>query len=222
MQGDDVEAMGEGARGDYWNLFYRARAETLAVPSQFALFALGEAAPDAVFVDLGCGTGRDAIYFASTGRRVVGVDGSEAAVEHCRKTAEKHGVAARFLSSAIDAGDLVDRVKDALGDTSGPTTVYARFFIHAINDAEEKALLASAARLCGADGMLAVEFRTRRDASLAKVTGAHYRRFVDPQAFIANAAEAGFECRYFVEGFGYAKYKDDDAHVARCILTRRG
>lgn len=221
MRDEGETTSGEGARGDYWNVFYRAGAESLAVPSQFALFALGETAPDAAIVDLGCGTGRDAIYFASTGRRVVGVDGSEAAVEHCRRTAEKHGVSARFLSSAIDATDLVERVRAELGDAPGPVTVYARFFIHAINDAEEKALLDGAARLCGADGMLAVEFRTKRDASQAKVTEAHYRRFVDPQVFIANAAAAGFVCRYFVEGFGYAKYKDDDAHVARCILTPR-
>lgn len=67
---------------------------------------------------------------------------------------------------------------------------------------------------------MAAEFRTIRDAQQAKVTAEHYRRFVNPLVFMANANTAGFATDYFVEGFGYAKYKDDDAHVARCLMRK--
>lgn len=213
---------GEATRGDYWNSFYRAKAASFAAPSQFALFVLGETTSRGPMIDLGCGTGRDAIYFSSQGRAVVGVDASEAAVEHCRQVAANNNLSARFLASRIDAPDLATRIHAELkGAPQGPVTVYARFFIHAINDEEEAAFLALASDVCGPGGLLAAEFRTIRDAQQAKVTAEHYRRFVDPLCFMANANNAGFTPEYFVEGFGYAKYKDDDAHVARCLMRRR-
>src|SRR5690606_29849465 len=128
----------EAARGDYWNDFYRAKAASFAAPSQFALFVLGETPQNSRMLDFGCGTGRDAIYFASQGRVVVGIDGAEAAVEHCRNLAGTNGLHARFLSSRIDGPDLAARIRAELeGAPEGPLTVYARFFVHAINDVEE-------------------------------------------------------------------------------------
>lgn len=212
----------EAARGDYWNDFYRAKAASFAAPSQFALFVLGETPQNSRMLDFGCGTGRDAIYFASQGRVVLGVDGAEAAVEHCRNLAGRNGLRAKFLSSRIDAPNLASRIREELGGApEGPVTLYARFFVHAINEEEEEAFLSLAAELCGEGDLLAAEFRTIRDAQQAKVTAEHYRRFVDPLRFMANASAKGFVSEYFVEGFGYAKYKDDDAHVARCLMRRR-
>lgn len=213
----------ENTRSSYWNEFYRAKAASLAAPSQFALFVLGETSADSRILDLGCGTGRDAIYFSSQGRHVVGVDASEAAVAHCTKVAKDNGLSARFLTSTIDAADLLDRAaREFEGAPRAGMTVYARFFVHAINDEEEMALLRLAAGICSKGDLLAAEFRTIRDAQQAKVTAEHYRRFVNPLDFMANATSVGFTTEYFVEGFGYAKYKDDDAHVARCLMRRNG
>ena len=209
----------EEARENYWNQFYGARAKTLAVPSQFALFVLGETADDCSIVDIGCGTGRDALYFSSQGRKVVGVDASVAGVEHCARTAADNGLDATFLASVVDSPSLADEIKRASG-SDGPNCVYARFFIHAINDEEEQDFLTLASHLCKDGDLLAVEFRTLRDAQLAKETGAHYRRYVNPLTFIHRAISHGFASDYFVEGFGYAKYKNDDAHVARCMLRK--
>lgn len=209
----------EEARESYWNGFYGARASTLAVPSQFALFVLGETDDDCAIVDVGCGTGRDALYFSSQGRKVVGVDASVAGVEHCSGLANTNGLDAKFIAAPIDSATLADDVKAVLS-SDGPACVYARFFVHAINDEEEQAFLALASSLCRDGDLLAVEFRTLRDAQLAKETGAHYRRYVNPLTFIHRAISHGFSSDYFVEGFGYAKYKNDDAHVARCVLRK--
>lgn len=43
-------------------------------------------------LDLGCGTGEDAVMLASQGRRVHAIDVSEAMVERCRQKAEAHGL----------------------------------------------------------------------------------------------------------------------------------
>lgn len=143
----------ETTRSRYWNDFYRTKAASLAAPSQFALFVLGETETDSQIVDLGCGTGRDAIYFASQGRHVVGVDAADAAIAHCSKIAADNGLPARFLASAIDAPDLLDRIsREFDGTPRAEVTVYARFFVHAINDEEEAALLRLAAGLCRKGG----------------------------------------------------------------------
>jgi SAM-dependent methyltransferase len=205
----------------YWNGYYgRAAAAFSPRPSQFAAFFAGEIEPGTLVVDIGCGNGRDSLFFAQAGFETIGVDGSSAAVEGCQAAARGAGLArARFLCSRVEDTALGGRVAELAGPAA-PRALYARFLLHAITEAQEDALLATAAGLCRAGEILAVEFRTLRDVAQTKVTGAHYRRFIDPLHLIAAASRHGFATRYFVEGFGYAKYKADDAHVARCIFAR--
>ena len=53
------------------------------------------------------------------------------------------------------------------------------------------------------------------------MTDSHYRRFVLPASFEARALGRGFDVLYTVEGFEFAKYREDDAYVARTIFGRR-
>src|SRR5215207_813088 len=86
-----------------------------------------------------------------------------------------------FIVADIEEPGLADRIR---GD-GGPRIVYARFFVHAITEAEEESLLDLAAEITDPGDLLAVEYRTVRDSSGAKVTETHYRRFVLPAAFEA-------------------------------------
>ena len=206
-----------GDRSGYWNDYYAASAATQRpLPSQFAAFVAGELKGPTRVIELGCGNGRDSIFFASYGHDVTGVDGSESAVAAASATAKAHGVQASFLVSSIDDPALPER----LGAASGPLTIYARFFVHAITDREEQDFLTLAAGLTSPGDLLAVEYRTVRDQTGAKVTGAHYRRFVAPATFQARALSNGFEVTYATEGFGFAKYRQDDAYCARELFTR--
>ena len=207
---------------DYWNKYYSTQISSyLASPSQFAVFSLLEMNDVDLIVDFGCGSGRDGLFFASQGKNVIGIDQSQAAIELCSKQAEKHNLdGAEFWCSTVDNPDLVDKMIEKRGDRS--VALYARFFLHAIDVEKENAFLQMASKFCGPTGVLAVEFRTIRDASLSKVTDKHYRRFIEPLDFLSRAKKVGFEPTYFVEGFGYAKYKEDDAHVARFILVNNG
>jgi SAM-dependent methyltransferase len=204
-------------RSDYWDEYYAARATTRRpLPSQFATFVAGELDRPHRVIELGCGNGRDSIFFSSFGHEVVGVDGSEAAVAASSHLAEALGEQATFVHSAIDDPALADR----LGEGDGPKALYARFFIHAITDEEEQVLLDLAATVTNPGDLLAVEYRTIRDQVGAKETETHYRRFVLPATFQARALERGFEVTYAVEGFGFAKYRHDDAYVARTLFRR--
>lgn len=201
----------------YWEQYYAsAGASTRPLPSQFATFVAGELPGRHRVVEFGCGNGRDSLFFSSYGHDVVGTDGAEPAIKGCAALAERLDADARFVHSDIDDPGLASRV----GTTSDPTVVYARFFLHAITEAEEASFFDHAVNLTNAGDLMAVEYRTVRDLSQTKVTERHYRRFMDPVAFMTRAAQRGFEVSYAVEGFGFAKYKEDDAYVARCILRR--
>ena len=54
-------------------------------------------------VDLGCGTGENALACAARGLEVVGIDGAPTAIERARRKAAERGVAARF-----EVGDALD------------------------------------------------------------------------------------------------------------------
>lgn len=208
----------DAEREDYWNAYYAStRTSVRPLPSQFATFVAGELAGPSRVIEFGSGAGRDALFFASNGHDVTGVDASEAAVESCATLAASLGDSATFMSATIDEPELASKIRV----TPGGTLVYARFFVHAITDEEETAFLDLAAQLTSPGDQFAVEYRTVRDSSGAKVTGTHYRRFVNPTSFNAKAVLHGFDVTYAVEGFGFAKYKQDDAYVARALFVKR-
>lgn len=203
---------------EYWNRYYGARTSPVPnIPSQFAAFVALEVAEDSTIVDIGCGSGRDSLFFAHAGFTVLGVDASSAAVSLCQRTAEERGASrASFLCCSVDDPELSVRISAA---AAGRIVVYARFFLHAIPEEAELAFLQTAANLANLD-LLAIEFRTDRDAQQTKVTDSHYRRFIPPLDFLSRAAKFGFSPVYFTEGFGYAKYRNDDAHIARVLMRR--
>lgn len=68
-------------------------------------------APGARVLDLGCGTGEDAVFMASLGVRVHAVDVSPAMVEATRAKAERAGVSDRVTASVLAAESVA-----SLGD----------------------------------------------------------------------------------------------------------
>ena len=71
--------------------------------SELKRVVLGDRIAPCRAVDLGCGTGSNAVWLARQGFAVTAIDVSPSAVERARERAEKAGVSVRFL-----AGDLRD------------------------------------------------------------------------------------------------------------------
>lgn len=207
---------------DYWNHYYAKSRKRAAptVPSQFATFVANELGGlDPLFIDIGCGNGRDSLFFANYGFNVVGIDASEEAIHGC--VARNDGKTnASFLCRDLTDPKLVDEIKEMRGER--PIVLYARFFLHAIDEEAEAQVLKLAQSICGSTGLVAAEFRTDKDEVQSKVTDAHYRRFINPIDFLGRASQFGFSSTYFTEGFGYAKFRNDDAHVARIFLSPNG
>ena len=74
-------------KSDYWNSYYASRAVLkLSAPSQFAAFVAQEAGDAHLIIEVGCGNGRDSLFFARHGFQVVAIDGSEAAILKCEES----------------------------------------------------------------------------------------------------------------------------------------
>lgn len=204
----------------YWNDYYqKLKDRELLLPSQFATFVAAECGDAHVIVDVGCGNGRDSLFFSKLFGSVVGLDSSEGAVQSCVGQAEKLSLSnVKFHRSSVESDDFLEVLKSVCRDNMGrKIVVYSRFFVHALNEEGETAFFdALSAALRPGDGV-ALEYRTVRDSSGAKFTPQHYRRFVSPPNVYSKLEARAFKLMYAVEGFGMAKYRVDDAYVARSL-----
>lgn len=207
---------------NYWDSYYGGAPSAAAIaPSQFAAFMMGEMPTGCDVFDIGCGAGRDALFFAQQGFSVTGIDASQVAIDVCERRSDELGLSqrARFVREDIESMSLSELVRCRSG--GAPKTLYARFFLHAIDEDSEMAFIRLAAGALCDRSLLAIEFRTHRDSMLKKETPGHYRRYIEPAQLISRLNAHGLQVRYFVEGFGYAKYRADDAHVARVLCVKQ-
>lgn len=215
---------GGASNAGYWDSFYSLQSSP-ELPSQFALFVAnelltGQLPTPAAIIDIGCGNGRDCLFFARLGYATAGIDRSSAAIAACTQRLARE-LGAEHPMPVLCAGEADQNDLHRLADTfTGPLLLYSRFFFHAIDAAAEARVIANAAAiLAHHGGALASEFRTLADAASAKATPQHYRRFIDPDAFADRLGAAGLSVQWRAEGRGMAKYRADDAHVARLIAV---
>ncbi|WNK00305.1 class I SAM-dependent methyltransferase [Thalassospiraceae bacterium LMO-JJ14] len=219
---EDSKSLAE--RLKHWDQAYK-KSSVPPYPSQFAVFVCDYLSANQNIVEFGCGSGRDSIFFAWQGYKVVGLDGSGAAIDIChREAARTLAETAEFrrllVEESWDEKQLDQLSSHILGslDPARATMVYARFFLHILTAMEQKKFLDLLMRLSDPGMMYAFEFRTHRDQGQSKIAQPHYRRFIDPIEFIQDIKARGFKVDYFIESFGMAKYKTEDAHVARVVF----
>lgn len=83
-----------------WAREYRRTPETYiwgTEPTTFARQVVALLPLSARILDLGCGEGRESVFFAEAGFEVVGVDASRAGIAKARRLAEARGVRVRWL-----------------------------------------------------------------------------------------------------------------------------
>ncbi len=119
------------------------------VPPEVRALVEGEAPlPPGRALDVGCGTGISAVYLATHGWQVLGVDWVAAAVERARRRAQAAGVTgARFRQADVEAADfLADEAPVSLWLDVG--------CLHGLAAASRPRYAAHAARLVAAGGLL--------------------------------------------------------------------
>lgn len=204
-------------KSKYWDSFYAKRTGALK-PSPFAVHVHGQI-PEARGFDLlevGCGNGRDSVYFAQAGCSVTAIDTSEAAIAACRDT---HGDAALFVHGKVAEIGIRPGSFDA---------AYSRFVLHAMTLDEELDALKAIAEALKPGGRFFVECRSINDPLARKgevlspterIDG-HYRRFIVADDLLQRVADVGLQVESIVESNGLAVFGDEDPVVIRLVASK--
>lgn len=203
---------------EYWDEFYRARAVDFVpgTPSPFSGWVRPQLTQD-VLVEIGCGTGRDGLWFAEQGHRVVGVDYADAAVAECNARAAARTLDARFqVCNLYETRDMLALVDELAGRRPD---VYARFLLHSLEDRGRANLLRVLRGLLTGGGRAFLEFRTDADAAARHVLEDHFRRYVSLAEVCREVEAAGLRVDHCEEGPGFAPYREEDPVCARMVIS---
>ncbi len=198
----------------FWEAFYSNKKGVLN-PSPFAIFLVDNYPIKGSMVELGCGNGRDSLYFADNNIDVLGID-------QCKNiVAELNGIGVK--NAEFKAADFTN-----LGNLGTFDVVYSRFTLHSVNKKQASSTMIWAYKSLNAGGRFCIEVRSILDDFCgdgeevekdAFVTD-HYRRFIRLEEMVAELEEKGFTIDYQIEATGLAKYKNEDPSVIRIIASK--
>jgi 2-polyprenyl-3-methyl-5-hydroxy-6-metoxy-1,4-benzoquinol methylase/gluconate kinase len=165
------ESFGKSA---YWNRYYAGVGHEQG-PTPFAEHVVRSVTGKPIrLLEVGCGSGRDAVYFASVGHSVVGLDSSHAAIERCRAINGAGDV--RFVQGTISNCEILDgEVFDV---------IYGRFVLHAMTKEEEKSFLRRSYDLLATGGRLMIAGLCNANANVMKVVAATSSRTIPAARFV--------------------------------------
>lgn len=125
--------------------------------------------PGPVLLDLGCGNGRFTRGLARPGRRVIGVDVAEAAIDRARAELleQPGGIQAEYRQMDITDPAAAQRLRDELGECH----VFVRGVLHVLDRSARRQVGAVMATLLGSTGVAVVAETNHRGGSLAYLAG---------------------------------------------------
>ena len=203
---------------EYWNRFYKDNPPMIIEESLFAKFVSEYITANRTLIDLGCGNGRDSLYFCSLGMNVVGIDMSKEAITALNNKNGKDGsfVCGDFVTEITRYNNCVDYF-------------YSRFSLHAINEAKENILLKNVYSALFPEGLFFIEVRSVKDELFGKGKeicrntfeyGGHSQRFIVMDELLDHLSMAGFIIKYAEQKKGFAPYQDEDPEVIRIIAEK--
>lgn len=203
----------------YWNQYYKNRVCSLE-PSPFARYVATLVESGRDMVELGCGNGRDAVFFADRGLHITALDMSQEAITQLQSRGIPN---AQFL-----CGDFVN---SDIHQPGSYNYAYSRFTIHSINRNQEQVLLGNLFRGLRPGGKLFIEVRGVNDPLFGKGKQVernayfydnHYRRFIVLDELVDSLEQRNFRVEYAQERTGFAPYGNDDPPVIRIVAAKPG
>ena len=204
----------------YWEKYYNRKKKIdigFNDPSGFGTFILDYLGKSySRIIELGCGNGRDSIYFAENEKTVLAID-------QCKNTISELKKINKNLSA-----DTADFTNMPLDNGFKPDAIYSRFTMHSIDEAGEDRTIDWASKLLKPGGLFLLEARTVLDplCGIGENKGGnvwftdHYRRFVVADEIAEKFVKKGFEVQYKIEQNNLSVYKDDNPVVLRLIVSK--
>lgn len=203
---------------EYWNSYYKNIQGKENKPSNFAVEVENRLITNAHILELGCGNGRDSLYFISKGHNVIGIDGSNTAIEILNNITSDVSGALFVCENFVKCKTLYQMQYDC---------IYSRFTLHAITEEQEDELLSNVRGALNKGGFFCIEARTIHDdiygkgrevAHNAFIYNNHFRRFIDVDKFKNKLNRMGFHIISIEESKGFSRTEDSDPFLMRCIV----
>ena len=198
----------------YWEKFYKKIRKKRLPQSRFANFVLKRINRNCTLLDFGCGDGRDTFFFSKYLKKSIGIDSCKYIIKENNLIKNKKIF---FLNYNIKNKNLYPNLKKLIYNKSN-NIVYARFFLHSLTNTEIKFFFLIAKKIIKKNGRIFVEYRTEKDKKNKKIFKNHYRNFINPKNLENILIKLNLKSIFFKEGKGMAKYKNEDAFVARHII----
>jgi len=211
---------------EYWDNYYQKHAKDKGISgySTFAEFCLQKFfdKQGLNIVEIGCGNGRDAIYFAENEINTIAIDQSTVGIKDKKNSLKNEMI--QYLHPEV--ADFVNVDYSNYGDIDA---FYSRFTIHSITKSDEQVLLPKIYNALISNGLLCIEVRTTKDSLYGVgedcgdntfINDGHKRRFIDSQAFLNKVLLLGFNLLYFIEEDNLSIYKEDNPVLMRIVLQK--
>jgi tellurite methyltransferase len=207
---------------EYWNEYY-GDDKAPEISSDFAIFIYcnylsdGETKLDKEIrlIDIGCGNGRDSIFFHNNGIDVSALDQSDIVLDKLYNYNSDIRVLNKNAAMINDIGSF--------------DVIYSRFSIHSMSYEEQSQFIYSSHDSLNDDGILCIEARTTNDELYGKgekgddphsyITD-HYRRFIEPNELISTLLSK-YDILYVNVNNGLAVHGDEDPECIRIIAKKK-
>lgn len=203
----------------YWNNFY-CDARNISEPSLFATTIGKQLLPEKNLLELGCGNGRDSLYFYHLGLNVTAIDASDIIIKK--------------LQNDYPYGNICFICDDFV---CSPTIFagqydycYSRFTIHSINEEQESEVIKNVYKVLKDGGKFFIEVRSVNDKICGKgkkigrnsyIYEGHYRRFIVKEELEQKMINVGFDVEYSEEKEGFAPFKNTNPPIIRLIGKKK-
>ncbi len=207
---------------EYWTNYYVENSNPTEQTS-FAEFILPKLEKNKNLIELGCGNGRDSIYFSQNGLNVVAIDQVQSEVDFLNKNYKHESI--DFL---CDDFTNLEKTNHNLIKNTNFKYVYSRFTFHSINEKKENRTLDWIEANLEKEGLFLLEARSINDPMIKQgktLSGTenfttHYRRYMELDKIINKLESRNFEIILKVENNNLAIYKDDNPYVIRIIAKK--
>jgi len=180
---------------EYWDNWYKQFK--VIDPSPFAIFCESNYfSKNSQIIDVGCGNGRDSLFFLNKGYDVQSIDSANS---HCS------------IPTFINC--------DACNFKYDTDIVYCRWLLHALDTEGQSAFLQSVANDIKKKGLLCIECRSIKDKINPKIQN-HFRNPIDRDILEKDIKKLGFEICFSGEQNGWSKIGDDDPLLIRIIAKK--
>jgi len=206
---------------NYWEKYYSLQNAELK-PSLFARFINDTViSTQKSIIELGCGNGRDAIFFANEGFDVIAVDQIYSEIKFLKN---------RYIQLKNCSFECADFTN--LDNSRKFDIVYSRFTLHSITETQENKVIWWAFLNLNPNGKFCIEVRGQKNEIFGKGTPVknqpnafiyddHHRRFINLDVLVNKLKEAGFMIDFAAEEKGFAPFNGADETFIRVIATKK-